>query len=355
MPAASIATMRQAGADVLGALDSAQHDALLWRFADETDRRKWAYFPRAAYGLQIGALDDAAQKLVHRLLVSGLSYHAYAKVVAVMAQERLVDLDEARRLSAIRDPGRYFLRFFGEPRDDAWGWQYEGHHVSLNVTVAGDEAVSATPIFIGSQPAHVEHAGYDVMRICGEEEDAGRELLLSLDGEQQSRAVICDVAPPDFVLTNAPRVPARRIAGEEIPLPQIKERFDEDLDEEQRSALAFDLAAPSGLPASSMTAGQRERLVELLRVYIERLPEDLALIERAKIEAAGIDGVHFAWAGSERPRDGHYYRVQGPNLIIEYDNTQDGANHLHAVWRNPTGDFGSDMLRGHIAAGHATN
>jgi hypothetical protein len=266
-----------------------------------------------------------------------------------MAQERLVDQYEGRRASAVRDPGRYFLRFFGEPTATTWGWQYEGHHVSLNVTIAGDDAVSATPIFIGSQPAHVEHNGRTVMRLCGEEEDAGRELLLSLDADQKSRAVICDVAPPDFILTNAPRVPQHRRTGDEVPVPQIKERFDEDLTDAHREALSFDLAAPSGIPGAALTPAQRERLAAILNVYVGRLPDDLARIEQAKIDAAGLDSLHFSWAGDHRPREGHYYRLHGPNLLIEYDCTQDGANHLHAVWRDPIGDFGGDILREHVA------
>jgi hypothetical protein len=349
--AAIVAAMREAASHLLAAIDEPNRERLCWRLDDE-DRRSWAYFPRNSPGLQIGSLNADEQKLVHRLVVAGLSYHGYAQVVAVMAQERLIDLDEARRLTAIRDPGRYFVRIFGSPEDDVWGWQYEGHHVSLNVTVGGDALVSATPIFIGSQPAEVRHGEHSVMRICGEEEDAARELLRSLDGKQRSQAVICEEAPPDFVLTNAPHVPDRRVAGEEIPLKPIRERFDE-MREEDRRALTFDRRAPSGIAASAMTASQRERLEALLGVYVDRLPAELARIEWTKIRAEGVEGLHFAWAGSDRPREGHYYRVQGPSLLIEYDNTQDGANHIHAVWRDPECDFGRDILAEHYAT-HST-
>jgi hypothetical protein len=344
-----VAAMRQAAADLLASLDEATRSALVSRLDDGAQRRDWAYFPRRYAGVGMGALTMEQQKHVHRLVSAGLGYAAYSKTVTIMALERLVDLDEARRLTAIRDPSRYFVRLFGLPDGPAWGWQFEGHHVSLNTTIAGDDLVSPTPLFLGAQPANVEHGGSTVLRILEEEEDLGRELLVSLDAEQRSRAVLCDVAPPDFVLMNAPRVPERWLPGEEVALPQVRERFDE-MTTEQKHALAFERERPSGLSASAMTAAQRELLSALVDAYVGRTPDAIARIERGKIDARGLERLTFAWAGPAERGAPHYYRVHGPSLLIEWDNTQDGANHAHSVWRDPEGDFGGDVLREHVAA-----
>jgi hypothetical protein len=174
-------------------------------------------------------------------------------------------------------------------------------------------------------------------------------LLLALDDGQRAKAMVCEVAPPDFVLMNAPRVPERMVTGDAFALAQIRQQFDA-MEPAHKQALTFELAHPAGLPAVGMTTAQRERLDLLLAVYIDRLPDDLARIERAKVEANGLERVYFAWAGSDLRREGHYYRIQGPSLLVEYDNTQDDANHIHAVWRDPAGDFGEDILRRHLAA-----
>jgi hypothetical protein len=193
-----------------------------------------------------------------------------------------------------------------------------------------------------------------VTRPCAAEEDAARELLALLTDEQRAQAVICDVAPPDFVLMNAPSVPQRALPGEAgSALPQVMDRM-RALDAAAKEALAFDVEAPSGLASSRMTSAQQSLLGELIDVYIGRLPEPLATLERERVtgDRASGRGVHFAWAGSQRRREGHYYRLQAPGFLVEYDNTQDGANHVHAVWRNPQRDFGMDVLAGHVARDH---
>jgi hypothetical protein len=319
----------------------------MFRLDDGAVRTDWGYFPRNFHGLAFGAMDAKQQKLAHRLVSYALSLHAYAKVTTIIALDNVLDVIEGRAISAIRDPGRYFLSIYGDPASPPWAFQFEGHHVSLNFTLGANGVVSPTPLFLGSNPAEIEHGGAPIVRVCGEEEDAGRELLLSLDIGQRAKAVICEEAPPDFVLMNAPRVPERMVTGEAFALAQIRQRFDE-MSATQKQTLTFERARAAGLPAGAMTAAQRERLDALLAVYIDRLPDDLARIQRAKIGAAGVEKVHFAWAGSERRREGHYYRLQGPTLLVEYDNTQDGANHVHAVWRDPDGDFGSDILRTHM-------
>lgn len=196
----------------------------------------------------------------------------------------------------------------------------------------------------------MEHQGHAASRPCAEEEDVARELLASLNADQRGVVVICAVAPPDFVLTNLPAVPESAQAGEGAPA--ILRGFFDAVPAEQLEPVRFERMAPRGLPAAAMDTGQQRLLSELVNVYVERLPEPMAALERARIDAAGFDTLHFAWAGEVERRRGHYYRVQGRELLIEYDNTQNDANHAHAVWRHPRNDFGADVLRAHLRAAH---
>jgi len=338
------------------ALDAAQREKASLDFDEADERTSWAYFPRIAFGpdhsgLPLLEMNPKQQKLAHALIAGALSLHAYAKVTAIMALESVLNHMEEGRFAGGRDPGRYFFSFFGAPGGERWGWRLEGHHVCLNFTIAGGEVVSATPLFIGAQPAEVLHGEAVVVRPCGEEEDAAGELLGSLDADQRRLAVICEVAPPDFVLMNASRVPEACLPGEVGSLPPIQ-AMAAAMPSEQREALRFERALPRGLAAKQMGATQRKLLSELIDVYVDRLPQTLARIERGKIERAGLEGVHFAWAGETERRRPHYYRLQGPSFLVEYDNTQNEANHVHAVWRDPDGDFGGDILREHARRKH---
>ena len=346
--------MGEAASAWLDALEPEQRAKASLNFNDTEERMSWSYFPRLSKGLPLLEMDVRQQKLAHRLLAAALSYQAYAKIVTVMSFESLVNLTENGRLDSVRDPRRYFLAMFGSPGDDRWGWRFEGHHVVLNFTLAGGEIVSPTPLFIGSQPAEVSHGPTTVLRPCGEEEDAARELLGSLDGDRRRQAIISEVAPPDFVLMNSPVVPEAALPGEIEASPLLANIVAEAnaMSSEQRDALRFERARPKGLPGSAMDGAQRKLLSELIAVYVHRLPEPLADIERRRIEGEGIDGVHFAWAGETERRRPHYYRLQGPSLLVEYDHTQNDANHLHSVWRDPDRDFGGDLLREHVRREH---
>jgi hypothetical protein len=342
-------TMASAATDLLAALDEGQRETVRFRLDDDATRADWGYFPRNSHGLALGAMDAKQSKLAHKLIAAGLRLHAYAKVTTIIALDNVLDVIEGRAISAVRDPGRYFLSVYGDPASPPWAWQFEGHHVCLNFTLGAEGIVSPTPLFLGSNPAEIAHGGRPIVRVCGEEEDAGRDLLRSLGAFEQARAIICRVAPPDFILMNAPRVPERMRTGDAPALGPIAAEFAK-MSDEHKDKLSFDIAKPLGLPVSKMTPAQRERMLALVDVYVDRLPEELARIERAKIDAAGVEALHFAWAGEDQPRQGHYYRIQGPSLLIEYDNTQGGANHVHAVWRDPSADFGGDILRQHAAA-----
>ncbi len=341
--------MADGAAAWLAALDDEQRAAANFAFDGEDERRNWGYFPRDFHGLPLLKMSARQQKLAHQLVISGLSLQGYARVASIIALENILDEIEERARSGARDPGRYFVSVFGAPGDARWGWRFEGHHVSLNFTIAGGAIVSPTPIFFGANPSEVEHGDRPVIRPCGEEEDLGRELLLSLDADQRRLATISPVAPPDMVLMNEPLVPETRLPGDVRPMQQM--RYD-DLTPEQLEALRFERARPKGIAASSMTPAQRAIMSALIDVYVDRLPPDLVAIERARIDDDGLDAMTFAWAGSERRREGHYYRLQATRFLVEYDNTQDGANHIHAVWRDPAGDFGDDILRRHLRDAH---
>jgi hypothetical protein len=338
------AQMTDAALAFLDGLEEPQRKKASFALDDTEERTNWAYFPRAHKGLPLLEMTPKQQKSAHALVAGALSLPAYGRVCSIMALESVLNLLEERRADAVRDPGRYFVSIFGSPSDDAWGWRLEGHHVNLNYTVAGGELVSVTPLFLGANPSEVEHGNTPVLRPCGQEEDLGRELLLSLDAERKQTAVICDVAPPDFVMMNAPLVPDECLPSDAIGALNPRAN---PMTPEEKEAVRFERATPRGLAGSAMTAAQRAGLAALIDLYVERLPEPLAASERIDVES-----VHFAWAGSEKRREGHYYRLQGPSFLVEYDNTQDGANHIHAVWRDMVRDFGLDVLRSHVSATH---
>jgi Protein of unknown function (DUF3500) len=319
-------------------------------FPVDDERRDWAYFPRNHKGLPLHDLEAQQRKRAHDVLASCLSLPAYARLCTIMAIDDVLRQMEGGGVTSMRDSGRYFFSVFGEPAmHDPWGFRVEGHHVNLNFTLADGEVAGATPLFLGANPAEVRHQDYPVARPMGEEQDAGFELLASLDAGHLTRASLSPVAPPDFVLLNAPEIPERTLPGDVGTFPPVVQSL-RSMPDVAREALAFDRSKPKGLPAKQMTDSQRDRLDRLVRVYIERLPDDVAAAEMARLD---LDALHFAWAGSDKPGDGHYYRIQGGPLLIEYDNTQDGANHIHAVWRDAERDFGGDTLRSHLVQEHA--
>ena len=354
VPAVTAARMTEAAAAWLAALSPEQRAKATFAFDDEQERTSWAYFPRNHAGLPLHEMDIRQQKLAHVLISNALSLHAYAKVCAIMALESVLNRIEERRGDAVRDPGRYFLSIFGTPGDAPWGWRLEGHHVALNFTLVAGRIVAPTPIFLGANPAEVRHGAHAATRPCAEEEDVARELLASLDADQRRIAIVAEHAPPDFVLANAPLVPESATAAELVPpfmrrVREINEAW-EALPATAADSLRFERAKPRGLPAGRMSVGQRGLLETLADVYISRLPDDL----RANLDQCHlrIDALCFAWAGSDRRGDGHYYRLQSERFLVEYDNTQDNANHVHAVWRDMYSDFGMDVLRSHLSAAH---
>ncbi|QFZ17508.1 DUF3500 domain-containing protein [Saccharothrix syringae] len=299
----------------LETLDDAQRAAAVRAVSDDDLRRRWAYTPGPRPGLVYGDLTRGQRKAVHRLLARVLSPHAYAQVTAVMALEDVLDDREGGHRD--RHQGDYWTVLFGEPGgDEPYGWRVEGHHLSLSVVVA-DGRVSATPFFLGANPARTTYRGRTVAQPLRLEEELARELLDRMGPTARGLAVVADTPPPDVRTGNAPRV-----VGVE----------------------------PAGVAFGQLDRPSRDLLVGLARCYLDRLHGDLADEE---FDALDPERLHFAWEGSARRGEGHYYRLQGPELLIEYDNTANGANHAHSVWRRGSGDFGDDLLAAHRAeVGH---
>jgi hypothetical protein len=257
---------------------------------------------------------------------------------------------------------------FGEPGGAApWGWRFGGHHVSLNNLVVDGAVVATTPCFLGADPATSPLLGGAVLRPLARVEDLARELVRSLRPELAARAVVLPRAPSDLVTANRTRVAH---GDRVIPLAGIwrDERFPHLQEQAKLQALSDTIdeaagygdadhaavqytAVPKGVPAAEFDGTQRELLRALLGTYLGRVPEAVCPADRYVADAA-LDAVHLAWAGSTEPGAPHYYRLQGPRLLIEWDNTQRGANHAHSVWRDPTTDFGLDLLAAHRAAHH---
>ncbi|MGC4806333.1 DUF3500 domain-containing protein [Micromonospora sp. DT233] len=306
--------MRTAAAALLDALDEAGRARAAHPF-DDAGRRWLEYRPRPRPGVCLADADPAGRKAAHRLLATALSPGAYAQAMAVMALEEVLDRAEGWRRG--RHSGDYWVAVFGDPaRDDRWGWRFEGHHLSVSMTVV-DDRVSPAPIFLGANPATVRHAGHPVSRPLGGEEDLARALLDAIGPTGRAAAIVADEAPADIISATRPRAPG--------PIE------------------------PLGVPAHRLGPTGRAMLDRLVACYLDRLPPALAAREADRLAGGPL---HFAWAGPTRPGQRHYYRVQGDDLLIEYDNTADDGNHAHTVLRRPAGDFGADVLAAHHAEAH---
>jgi hypothetical protein len=342
------ARMKEALNALLDGLTKPQREQACLPFDDHTQRASWAYFPRAEKGLSLAEMNHRQIKLFHRLLRTGLSWPAYVQANSIMAMENVLDILEAGRTVVVRDQALYYVSIFLDTSDAfarPRGWRIQGHHVSIHYTFSRDGLASWTPLFLGSNPARVQHDGYDLIRPLGETEDRARELLASLSAAQKSKAVICESVPPDVVLGILPQV-YTPFTGDGVPgLPALAEQFG---GKDALAVLRFDAKKPLGIAATDLTGGQRELLAALLGVYAGRFPEGLTWLA-----ATNADDLHFAWAGTETVGKPHYYRLQGPEIVVEYDNIQNDANHVHTVTRSARNDFGADALALHHLWDHA--
>jgi hypothetical protein len=318
--------MSKACTRFLESLTSELRRRVMFEFGDG-ERQRWSYLPREMFdrrGLFLKEMNTKQRAHAFRLMASGLSQMGYEKTSAIMKLEKTLGQLERNMGSAnlVRDPQIYAFSVFGEPSwRKPWGWRVEGHHVSLNFTVVARDWIVPTPFFFGSNPAEVRSGPQKGLVILKNEQDLARSLLDRLDRRQTAKAVIHAQAPEDIITKARPRV---------------------------------EIGAAQGLAVESMAADQRRLVDRLIHAYIDRLPDDLAAIEIKKIRDAGLYDIHFAWAGGKEPGKPHYYRLQGPFFLVEYDNTQNDANHIHCVWRHLEDDFGLDVLRIHHQESHAT-
>jgi hypothetical protein len=294
-------------------------------FPLESDERvKWNYIPDEAFprnGLPLKAMTPAQRMRAHGLLKAGLSQKGYMTYTAIMELEtvlRDIEKEAAGKGTPrfVRDPLLPRFSIFGPPSaDSVWGWRVDGHHISLHFTVVKGRLVSSAPTFAGTNPAEVRTGKQKGLRILAEQEDTARDFLMSLSAEQQAKAIFTKDAPGDIVSGNKAKI---------------------------------DLLAPVGVRSGEITPEQRLKLMTVVRSYASLMADDIGRERIGRIWSAGIDNVYFGWAGGTQPGEKHYYRIQGPTFLIEFDNTQDDANHVHSVWRDFNGDFGRDLLREHL-------
>lgn len=314
----SATSMANAATKFLGALSPEQRQQASFAL-DSEELTRWHYVPATQFprnGIPIRAMNEAQRALAQELLKTGLSQRGYTQATTIMTDLEII-LKALENGAASRDPEQYAFSIFGTPSPKgAWGWRVNGHHLSLHFNVANGSAVGSAPTFFGSNPAEVRVEGPKKgLRVLGDREDTARALLLALDASQRTAATLEGAAPGDIVTKTAAKVE---------PL------------------------SPTGLAASAMTPKQREMLMAVIETYTSSMASDIAAERLAQLRAAGLDKIAFAWAGESEQGQKHYYRVQGPTFLIEYDNTQNNGNHVHSVWRDFNGDFGRDLLREHV-------
>jgi hypothetical protein len=312
--AAAAGKMRESMEQLLAALPPALRSQAMKPF-DDRDRVDWHYTPRSRNGVSFKDLNPSQREQVHTLLKSALSAVGYRKLTNIIELELV--LREIETLGLMRDPERYHLTVYGTPdRAARWGWRFEGHHLSLNFTLAGERMAVDTPSFLGANPATVQKGAKKGLRALGEEHDAGWALLESLSEAQRREAAFASDTYGDIVTANKDRVAPLEAAG---------------------------------IAAAKLDEAQRALLWKLIETYARSFEPGLAEARLARASAGGIESIRFGWAGSTVRGRTHYYRVQGPRFLIEYDASQGGGNHIHTVWRDFTGDFGRDLLREHYS------
>lgn len=322
----SVSVMTKAATAFLNSLSAEQKSKAKFAFAGE-ERFFWHYIPtddipkrynKPRMGLILAEMNSAQRALAHSLLAAGLSQSGYIKATSIMSLEDILKEMEKDTVGR-RNPEKYHFSIFGDPSDTGtWGYRVEGHHVSVHFTIANGK-LAGTPTFFGSNPHEVRQGPRAGIRPLGEEEDTGRDLMNALDENQKKTATVAAEAYKD-ILTEASRKAA--LQGQ-----------------------------PNGLSARKMNSRQRELLAKILDVYVHNVPDQVAQSRMEKIKKAG-NNMYFAWAGPAAKNAPHYYRVAGPTFLVEYDNTQNEANHSHTVWREMEGDFGLDLLGDHIKSSH---
>ena len=290
---------------------------------DDAERENWHFIPRPRKGLPMLEMTPQQRLLAHALMASGLGFRGMMKAETIMSLEEVLyqiesAKDESKRAETRekRNPEKYFVSIFGTPdAKGTWGWRIEGHHISMNFTIKDGELSSATPSFFGSNPGEVREGTMKGLRVLHNEEEIGRTLVKSLNEDQWTKAHVLVEAPKEMITAAEHHV---------NPL------------------------SPEGISETDLTAEQKATLQSLIKEYLERLRPEIAEAAWKEIQENGP--VHFAWAGEKERGQPHYYRVQGKTFLLEYDNVQNEANHVHSVWRSFKGDFGANLLAEHYKA-----
>ncbi len=319
MSPAVTAEMGSAASAWLKLLTDAQRGRSQFAWSDPR-RPDWHYVPRSRPGLTLGEMNPAQTAAFWDLLGTLLSARGLEQVRSQLMLERI--LGEMERRPQFRDPGNYALVIFGDPAGQGpWSWRAEGHHLSLNTVVAPGHGVAVTPNFFGANPARVPqgHHHHHGFRLLGTEEDAAFGLIRSIDGTARDKVLI-----------------GNRSLGDIVAGPGREEM----------------LKHYEGAPLSALNAAQQAGVMHILQLYADTLRGEVAAAAMARIRAAGLASLHFAWAGSLEPGAPHYFRIHGPSALLEYDNSQNGANHAHSIWIDPQGLFGRDLLKAHYRDAH---
>ncbi|MEQ1584282.1 MAG: DUF3500 domain-containing protein [Cyclobacteriaceae bacterium] len=288
---------------------------------DDAERFTWNFVPIKRNGLTFYDFSDRQRETAMMLLKSSLSEQGYQKATAIIALENILKVVEKQAPdSRYRDPLNYHFTVFGDPAEGKpWAWRFEGHHVALNFTSIGGEMVSSTPSFFGSNPGIVKEGESKGQEVLKEETKLGFELIHSLNADQRGIAIFSEKAPAEIISGNNRKA---------VPL------------------------TPDGISLKELSKEQQTLFLKLLDVYVKNYAFGFSKKLMDKIKNAGMENLHFAWAGSLVPGVANYYRIQGPMLLIEYDNTQNNANHVHTTVRDLKDDFAEDILREHYAKEH---
>lgn len=298
----------------MNSLNQEQRNKAQFEF-ENSSKNDWHYLPASMYpraGIALNQLNENQKNLLFELLRSSLSETGYAKTQQIISLENV--LAEIEGNHDYRDPEKYYTAFYGNPaKDSLWSWSFQGHHLSLNFTVLNGET-SIAPRFLGANPAIVKEGIRKGERTLAKEEDLGLELINTCSAEQKQKAIFQHKAFNDIVTANSADV--------------------EPLE-------------PVGIRMKELNHSQQAILLQLIDEYLATMPEDLAAKRMDKLKKEETDEIRFGWAGASKFGEGHYYRIQGKSFLVEFDNTQNNANHIHSVWRDFDGDFGRDLIREH--------
>ena len=307
----------------LDGLDASQRERATFAF-ESSERVVWDYRPGERGGLALADMSPDQRSAAMTVVRVALSERGADEVASIIALETVLGALERERGRdgwIRRDPERYWWAVFGDPSADGpWSWRIGGHHMAIQLTAVEGDVVGSTPSFLGANPAVVPSGPTAGARALTGEEALARALVDGLSTEQRAVAIVDPVAPPDILSGNGERADVSAI--------------------------------PAGIRHDEMTGSQQKGLERLVQHYVGRARDEVAAADWERIRDAGLAAITFAWAGPLEPGQGHYYAVRGPGFLVEYDNTQNGANHIHAVWRDLTNDWGEDLLAAHYHSGH---